>query len=154
MEAASALEAAGVMAPELTVDVVFTARVRLKVGSAGGTDGVVTEMLVELPPSCVYRFHELFHRRYNSARCEETVEAWADMFLIFINKEIDSSHMQDFRCVLLLNACLKWYCNCSVILVESLVAPAKYNCTMAFGFSEGMACCQVTEALRIILSKA
>ncbi len=143
-------------APEMTVNVVIEARSRLKKGGAPGDDKVAVEMILSLPVSALYHFAELFRARYDGGT-QQPISRWADIVQSFLPKDDKTKFMHDLRGISLLSAMLKWYTNVLVILAEGdeicHPPPCQYAKLATFGYVEGMSCQQVTESLRIVMSK-
>ncbi len=144
------------LAPEMTVNVVMEARSILKKGGAPGDDKVAVEMIMALPVAALYHFAELFRARYDGGT-QMPVDRWADIVQSFLPKDDKTQFMFDLRGISLLSAMLKWYTNGLVIMAEEdellHPVPREYETLATFGYVEGMSCQQITETLRILMSK-
>ena len=49
---------------------------------------------------------------------------WAVMIMMFLAKSARACTMTEHRGAALLECLLKWYCNCLIVLTETLVQPA------------------------------
>eukprot|EP00959_Pyramimonas_sp_CCMP1952_P108495 2268637-Pyramimonas_sp.AAC.1 len=140
---------------EMQISDVLAGLSALKAGSTPGMDKVTTEMVKNLPTEVVYKIGDFFRARF-SGGVGEPVQEWCRAVVFFLAKCSRANSMQQLRGISLTSVILKWY-SCSILhLFWDRDGPHKHihRDICIFGFTPGMACTQITETIRVLLSKS
>ena len=145
--AADFWERDGMEPPPMTIAHVLRARSTLKMGSSGGGDGLVAEVLLNLPLTVVAIVHSHFVARYRGWWVEDLPQ-WRELLMFFLQKIKNVKNVKDYRGVTLLNLLSKWYCGTLMLIYEEdTVRPARWLKIASVGFRPATSVAMVASSL-------